>query len=335
MVFNFVFVLSLIFSLFLIFYNTKWYLAEVNYLKGMNSTNVEKGIEYLLRATRFNPLMDNYWRDLSQLYLAQANLIAKDQKIPLEEKRNRVNLAIGLGADAINKAINLAPMNVANWNVRGFFYQNLIGIEGAENQALASYRRAIQLEPSSPFSFGEIGRVYILLAQNYAQKGEEEKKIENLNSAIEVLNKALQLKPDYPVANYLLAVALDQQGKLEEAIQKLEMTKNLAPQDFGIRFQLGMLYWRKGEIEKAKTQFEEAIAINPDYSNARYMLGLVFDKLGDKENAKKEFEIVAKLNPENQEVKKILENLERGLPPLEGITQTQQPIGETPPEIKK
>jgi Tfp pilus assembly protein PilF/O-antigen ligase len=335
MVFNFVFVLSLIFSLFLIFYNTKWYLAEVNYLKGMNATNVEKGIDYLLRATRLNPLMDNYWRDLSQLYLAQANLIAQDQKIPLEEKRNRVNLAIGLGAEAINKATNLAPMNVANWNVRGFFYQNLIGIEGAENQALASYRRAIQLEPSSSYSFAEIARVYILLAQNYAQKGEEEKKTENLNSAIDALNKALQLKPDYPVANYLFAVALDQLGKLDEAIQKLEATKNLTPQDFGIRFQLGMLYWRKGELEKAKTQFEEAIAINPDYSNARYMLGLIFDKIGEKEKAKEEFEIVAKLNPENQEVKKILENLEKGLPALEGITQTQQPIGETPPEIKK
>jgi Tfp pilus assembly protein PilF len=335
MFFNFVFILSLIFSLFLIFYNSKWYLAEVNYLKGMRTSNLEKGIEYLNRATRLNSLMDNYWRDLSQLYLAQANSIAQDQKISLEEKRDKVTLAINLGNAAINRAINLAPINVANWNVRGFFYQNLIGIEGAENQALISYRRAIQLEPSSPFSYGEMGRVYILLAQNYAQKGEDEKKIENLNLAIEVLNKALQLKPDYPVANYLLAVALDQQGKLDDAIKKLEETKNLTPQDFGIRFQLGMLYWRKGEIEKAKTQFEEAIAINPNYSNARYMLGLIFDKIGEKEKAKEEFEIVAKLNPENQEVKKILENLEKGLPALEGITQSQQPIGETPPEIKK
>jgi len=335
MLFNFIFILSLIFGFLLVFYNIRWYLAEVNYLKGMSTNDVEKGIGYLLKASKLNPLMDNYWRDLSQLYLAQANLIAKDQKIPLEEKRNRVNLTIGLGANAINRATNLAPMNVANWNVRGFFYQNLIGVEGAENQALTSYRMAIQLEPSSPYSFAEIGRIYILLAQSYDQKGDEEKKTENLNSAIETLNKALQLKPDYPVANYLLAVALDQQGKLDEAIQKLEATKNLTPQDFGIRFQLGMLYWRKGELEKAKTQFEEAVTINPDYSNARYMLGLVFDKLGDKEKAKKEFEIVLKFNPENQEVKKILENLEKGLPALEGIAPTQQPIKELPPEIKK
>lgn len=335
MVLNFLFISSLIFCLFLIFYNIRWYLAEINYLRGMESTDLGKGISYLVKAAQLNPLMDNYWRDLSQLYLAQANLVAQDQTISLEEKRNRINLMVGLGGEAINRATNLAPMNVANWNVRGFFYQNLIGIEGAENQALASYRRAIQLEPSSPFSYGEMGRVYILLAQNYGQKGDEDKKAENLNLAIEVLNKSLQLKPDYPVANYLLAVALDQQGKLDEAIQKLEMTKNLAPQDFGIRFQLGMIYWRKEELEKAKTQFEEAIAINPDYSNARYMLGLVFDKLGEKEKAKKEFEIVLKLNPDNQEVKKILENLEKGLPALEGMVSMQQSMGELPPEIKK
>jgi tetratricopeptide (TPR) repeat protein len=335
MMMNFVLAISVFLSILLGAFNLRWYLAEVNFLKSLNLTDVNKSIEALENAVKLNPLMDNYWRNLSQLYLIQANAFSQDQKIPLEEKRNKINLAVARGAEAINRAISVEPMNVANWNVRGFFYQNLIGVEGAENQALASYRRAIQLEPSSPYSFAEIARVYILLAQNYAQKGEEEKKTENLNSAIDALNKALQLKPDYPVANYLFAVALDQLGKLDEAIQKLEATKNLAPQDFGIRFQLGMLYWRKGELEKAKTQFEEAVAINPDYSNARYMLGLVFDKLGDKENAKKEFKIVAKLNPENQEVKKILENLEKGLPALEGITQSQQPIGETPPEIKK
>jgi len=150
-----------------------------------------KGISYLVKAAQLNPLMDNYWRDLSQLYLAQANLVAQDQTISLEEKRNRINLMVGLGGEAINRATNLAPMNVANWNVRGFFYQNLIGIEGAENQALASYRRAIQLEPSSPFSYGEMGRVYILLAQNYGQKGDEDKKAENLNLAIEVFKQIL------------------------------------------------------------------------------------------------------------------------------------------------
>ncbi len=332
MLLNFILAFSLLLSVLLIFFNVRWYLAEVNYLKSFNIAEIDKSIEYLTRAVRLNPLIDNYWRSLSQLYLAQAGSISQDQKIPLEEKRTKVNLAIARGAEAINRAISIEPRNVANWNVRGFFYQNLIGIEGAENLALESYRRAIQLEPSSPFSFTEIGRVYILLAQN--SREDEKKRTENLNFAVESLNKALQLKPDYPVANYLLAVALDQQGKLEEAIEKLEKAKISAPQDFGLRFQLGMLYWRKENLDKAQIQFEEALKINPDYSNAMYMLGLVFDKKGEKEKAKEQFQKVLKLNPENQEVKKILENLEKNLPALEGLIQ-REPQTQFPPEIRK
>jgi Tfp pilus assembly protein PilF len=333
MILNFILAISLFLSILLIVFNVRWYLAEVNFLKSLNLTDVNKSIEALENTVRLNPLIDNYWRNLSQLYLVQANAISQDSKIPLEEKRSKVNFAIAKGGGAINQAISIEPMNVANWNVRGFFYQNLIGIEGAENLALQSYRRAIQLEPSSPFAFAEIGRVYILLAQNFSQK-DEQKKNENLNSAIEVLNKALKLKPDYPVANYLLAVALDQQGKLEEAIDKLEKAKVSAPQDFGLRFQLGMLYWRKGDLDKAQAEFEETLGINPDYSNAIYMLGLIYDKKGEKEMAKKEFEKVLKLNPENQELKKILENLEKGLPALEGLT-SKEPQTQLPPEIRK
>jgi hypothetical protein len=65
------------------------------------------------------------------------------------------------------------------------------------------------------------------------------------------------------------------------------------------------------------------------------VLGLVYDQKGEKEKAKQEFEIVTQLNPENQEIKKILENLEKGLPALEGITLSQPLIQEVPPEIQK
>ena len=337
---NFVFVSSLILTILLSLFNMRWYLAEANYLKGVNESNTEKSIEYLGKATQLNPWVDTYWRNLSQLYLVYAGIISQDPKIPVEEKRGRVNAIIATGANAINRAVALEPNNVANWNVRGFFYQNLIGVEGADNLSLESYRRAIQLEPSSPFSFAEIGRVYILLAQNYAQKKDEAKKMENLNLASESLNKALEKKPDYPTANYLLAVVFDQQGKSDQAIEILEKTQSFTPQDFGIRFQLGMLYWRKGDLEKAQSKFEEALNINPNYSNAIYMLGLVFDKKGEKEKAKQEFEKVLILNPGNQEVKKILDNLEKGLPALEGLTQqptfTPPPSGgDYPPEIKR
>jgi tetratricopeptide (TPR) repeat protein len=335
---NAILILIIIFSLSLFFLQGQKYFAEMKYLKGIETSqagNLDGAISHIQEAANLNPSIDTYWRDLSQLYLAKTNLIVQDPNLSPEEKRRLINLAIIDGAEAINRAINVAPMNVANWNVRGFFYRNLIGIEGAGDLSLASYQKVIQLEPASPFAFGEKGRVYILIAQDFAQKGQDELRRENLDLALNNLKTALELKPDYASAYYLLAVVYDQEGELEQAISKLEETKIIVPQDSGIAFQLGLLYWRKQELEEAQEEFKRAINLDPNYSNARYVLGLVYDQKGEKEKAKQEFEIVTQLNPENQEIKKILENLEKGLPALEGITLSQPLIQEVPPEIQK
>lgn len=335
---NSIFIIVVILVFGAIFIQGQRYLADINYMKGLKafeSGSLNEAIDFLQKATNFNPSLDIYWRDLSQLYLTKANNISQDQNLTTEEKLKLVNLAIVNGGEAINKAVKLGPNNVANWNVRGFFYRNLIGIQNAEEVALSSYQKAIQLEPNSPYAYGEKARVYILLAQNFAQRGDKEHQKENLNLALENLNKAIQLKLDYAIAHYLLAVCYDQLGAIDQAISKLEETKIITPQDWGIAFQLGLLYWRKGEIEKSKNEFERAINLNPDYLNARYMLGLIYDKLGEKNKAKIEFEKILNSNPQNKEIEKILENINKGLPALEGVITSQPPIQENPSEIKK
>ncbi len=335
---NLILVAIIIFSLSLFFLQGQKYFAEMKYLKGIEASqagNLTQALNFINRAGELNSSIDTYWRDLSQLYLTKTDLISQDPNLSLEEKRRLTNLAIVDGAEAISRAINIAPMNVANWNVRGFFYRNLIGIEGAEELALGSYQKATQLEPASPFAFGERGRVYILIAQDLSQKGEDKLRRENLDLAVENLKTAIELKPDYAPAHYLLAIVYDQQGKLGQAISKLEETKIITPQDAGVAFQLGLLYWKSQQFEKAQEEFERAVNLNSDYANARYMLGLVYDQRGEKEKAKQEFETLAQINPQNQEIKKILENLGKGSPALEGITLSQPPIQENPPEIQK
>ena len=337
-VFSAIILAIIILGLVLLLFQGQKYLAEVNYDKGIKFSqqgDIDRAINFTQRASLFNHSVDIYWRDLAQLYLAKANLIAQDQELTAEQKRRLTQENIASGVQSLNQAITLIPFNVANWNVRGFFYRNLIGIPEAGEIALESYRRATELEPASPFAYGEKGRVYILLAQNFAQRGEDEVSKQNLDLAIENLKKAIELKPDYASSHYLLAIAFDQKGKIDEAISKFEEAKVLAPQDVGMAFQLGLLYWRKEEVEKAQNEFEMALNLAPNYSNARYMLGLAYDKRGEKEKAIEEFKKVFELNPENEEVKKILENLERGLPALEGIVSEQPPLPETPPEIQK
>lgn len=337
---SFIFLLVLIFGVGLLFIGGQKYAAEIEYLKGAKiisrGGDVQKGIAKILQAAQLNPWGDLYWRDLSQLYLNEVSQIASNAKLSDDEKKTQTQTAITNATSSARQAVLVAGSSVENWNVQGFIYRNLIGVTGADTAAIQSYEKAVDLEPASPFSWTELGRVYLLQGQNLAnQKNMGDKEKEALDKALENLNKAVVLKSDYAPAHYLIALVYDQQGKSDEAIKKLEETTQIAPQDIGLAFQLGVVYYQKAEYDKAQAQFERAKKLDENYANARYMLGLVYDKQGDREKAKAEFTKVAALNPENDQIKKILDNLNAGKPALQGIQPGQPPVQENPPEIQK
>ncbi len=323
----------------LFFFQGKRYIADVNYLEGIRFSHIndlDRAISKIeKKAIGLAPDIDVYWRDLGQMYLAKADYISRDKNLSPQERADLAQSAIKKGMEAVNKAVNIAPANVANWNIQGFFFRNLIGIEKAGELALASYRRAISLEPASPFAYGEMGRVYILLAQDFSKKQMSKEQDESLSFAVSALNRAIELKTDYAPAHYLLAVVYDQQKNIDGAIKQLETTKINAQNDSGVVFQLGLLYWRKNEVKKAQEEFKRATELNPSFSNALYMLGLSYDSTGQAQEAIKQFEKIAQLNPENEQIIKILENLYGGLPALHGVVVTQPPIEEVPLEFQK
>jgi tetratricopeptide (TPR) repeat protein len=317
-----------------LFIQARRYWADVNYFQGIRSAQdgkIDEALDYLTKAVEINPGLDVYWRELAQLYLLKADIFSRDEKLTEEQRQQLTYNAVARGAEAINRATREVPVNVANWNVKGYFYRNLIGIEGADELALSAYRKAIELEPSSPFAYSEIGRAYVLIAQEAAKKQIDYRKQEALSFAVENLRKAIQLKPDYSPAHYLLAVVYDQQGNLIEAIARLQETRRTSPHDSGVAFQLGLLYWRDRDLDKAEKEFKASVELMPDYSNAIYMLGLVYGQQGETEKARKEFEKVGRLNPENEEVQRILRDLEKGLPITDEIP-LDLPIEEEVPE---
>ncbi|MDO8474230.1 MAG: tetratricopeptide repeat protein [bacterium] len=336
---SFAFLLVLIFGLGLLFVGGQKYIAEAKYLQGVRASqqgNIQGAIEGVAGAATLNPSVDLYWRDLSQLYLSRLNEISQDASLSQDQKREQSQAVIQNAVNAVQKAAAAAPANIANWNVQGFVYRSLIGVPGADTLAFAAYEKAKELEPSSPFSWTELGRVYILQAQSLtSQKGKEVERETALAKALENLQRAIELKADYAPAHFLTAAVYEQQGKEDEAIAKLEETKQVAPNDTGLAFQLGTVYWQKKDLDKAQAELERAISLNANYSNARYILGLVFDAKKDKAKALEQFNKIAELNPDNEEVKKIIANIEAGKAPLDGIQVSQPPVPEAPPEIQK
>ena len=336
---SFIFLLVLILGVGFILVGGQKYIAEVQYLRGsqlVSKGQTDNGITKILSAVKLNPSVDFYWRNLSQLYLSQLPKIQADKSLSDEQRKQQIQITVDKSTSAVNQAVAINPANVENWNVRGFVYRSLIGAQGADIFAIESYNKAHDLEPSSPFSFTELGRVYLAQAQSLTgQRDTADRQEEALNNALEALNKAIELKSDYAPAHYLIALVYSQQGKSDQSIAKLDDTAKVAPNDVGLAFQLGVIYYQKNQFNKAQYHLERAKALNSDYANARYMLGLVYDKQGQENKAIEEFTKVLELNPDNDQVKKILDNLNDGEPALTGIQTTQPPIQENPSEIKK
>lgn len=333
---SFILVLILIFGLGLIFIGAQKYLAEVRYTQGLKAWQegqTELAINKLSQAVNLNPNLDSYRRDISQFYLIKINETLQKRGLTPEEITSQTQFFIKNSINSAKRAVELNPADVANWSVAGFTYRNIIGLVlGVEDWALNFYQKATELEPTNPYIFTEIGKVYLAKSDLFLQQKRDAESSENLRLALENFEKSLGLKNDYAPAHFQIAMIYIREGKIKEAIDKLEALKQSAPSDTGLAFQLGIIYYNDNQFDKAKRELERAVRLDENYSNARYFLGLVYDKEGNKQEAILQFEKIERLNPDNEEVKKILSNLKTGKPTLEGILPGLPPIEEKPPE---
>lgn len=302
------------------------FVAEVKYKQGLDLVRVEgkldEGINSIIKATIINPYEDRNYNTLAQFFLIKMN---RDTNLPNLTQDQKVNLMQVDAINAINssvRATTLSPQDVSNWLIRGQTYRQLIGfINGVDNWAETSFEEALKLDPLNPFTYTEIGRIYInranLIAANAQQdRATREKMNEWLETALEKFNQAIAIKPDYAAAHFESAVIFDRQGKSNEAIAKMEINRQLLPRDTGIAFQLGVLYYKAERYREAGAEFIRAVVLDPDFANARYFLGLLYDQAGDKESALDQFERIASLNPDNEHIQQIIANLKAGLPAL-------------------
>ena len=96
-----------------------------------------------------------------------------------------------------------------------------------------------------------------------------------LDKAIEILKKAVKLKPDFAAARSLMAaeynrqaIAFMAQGNLEAAREALEagiQAKGGAAVTEALRNNLGCLYVRENRLDQAMGTFKEVIRQNPTF----------------------------------------------------------------------
>jgi len=318
-----VFTLVFIFGFGLIILQGQRYLAEFKFNSGLSAyakSQPDKGLKDLESSIRHNPKADIYFTNLAQAYLGKvADLLSKKEL--LDTEKEQLQLYVNNAINAVKIATDLNPKNIYNWSIGGAVYQNFIGIvPDAETWAIKNYEEAIKLDPNNPYYATQKGIILLSKAYNTDKDNESEKK-KDLELAKEQFDKAIKLKSDYSSARFQLAMVYSAQGKTDQVMPALQEAKKYAQNDVGLSFQIGLLYYQSKDYKNAQKELERTVFLNNKYSNALYFLGLTYSALGQNDKAIDSIKKVLELNPNNEEVKKVLSNLQSGKNPLDGIVQ--------------
>ena len=137
-------------------------------------------------------------------------------------------------------------------------------LENNWTAALESFERALEHLPDS-------ARIYSALAQINGQLKRREAEMECWYQATQ-LNPSLVNHQGY----YKLAKAMEQRGKIPEAIACYEKAAAGEEVSTPALFDLAEIYQRQRKLDRAKEIYEQILAAKPTESRAQYKLGTVY-----------------------------------------------------------
>ena len=176
--------------------------------------------------------------------------------------------------------------------------------KGSPDQAIAIYQQSLKNNPREPM-------FYILMGELYERK-------QDWNNAKDAYQKALEIKPENPLAsNNLAYVMLQSGGNVDMALSLARTARRGMPDSPTAADTLGWVFYQKGAYQSAVDLFQEALKLgeknkNPDEATVHYHLGLAYEKTGNNNLARQQLERVLKIDPnysEANEVKKQLAQL--------------------------
>ena len=154
-------------------------------------------------------------------------------------------------AEAYTRAIELIGEIVErHWPL---LYSRAIAYERSGNwpAAEADFRAALALRPDQPFVLNYLG--YSLVERR-----------ENLEEALEMIERAVAAEPESGAIVDSLAWALYRLGRFEEAVEPMERAAALDPVHPVIQDHLGDVYWAVGRFREARFQWRRALSFGPD-----------------------------------------------------------------------
>lgn len=130
--------------------------------------------------------------------------------------------------------------------------------------------------------------------------------------------KALELEPDQPyVLNYLAYSWLEQDINLDQALEMIQKAVDQRPNDGFIVDSLGWAFYQQGRYEEAVEQLERAVELDPNDATINDHLGDAFWKVGRRTEARFQWQHALDNDPEEDRADRIVRKLEKGLDAVE------------------
>lgn len=116
-----------------------------------------------------------------------------------------------------------------------------------------------------------------------------------IDLGIEHLKKEIALNPAFGMAYYRLGEAYTRQLKWDDAIAPLQKSIWLNPFFSGPYIVLGRVYLKKGDLPNAESILRRALRMDPNNFTGHHLLGQVLQQSNRMEEARKEFELADRL----------------------------------------
>ncbi|MEQ1696554.1 MAG: tetratricopeptide repeat protein [Hyphomicrobiaceae bacterium] len=182
---------------------------------------------------------------------------------------------------------------------------NIMRARKRYDEAVGAYSKAITLIPK-------------LEKRHWAyfySRGTCYERLKNWPAAEADLQKALTLFPDQPlVLNYLGYSWIDQGLNLTQGLGLIEKAVSLRPDDGYIVDSLGWAYFKMGDFKEAVKYLERAVELRPDDPTLNDHLGDALWRVGRVTEARFQWDQALTLKPEPEDIGKIKDKLEKGLP---------------------
>ena len=180
----------------------------------------------------------------------------------IEAHKTLTVLALETGdTDAVITQVDYL-LSVTDNPEEGFQMATAILARDSDRQAgLAAMQQLVTRHPESPYAWMALSRIAVLA--------------EELEQALDAVNKALVLEENLPAAVILKAQILVRLERNAEATRMLEQAVRVHPGDTNLHFAYGRMLLDAEDLEGARKQFARVVKLEPDNADGLYSLALL------------------------------------------------------------